>query len=302
MKKSVVLSLAIIMCLFAVTGSIAYFTDIIIVQNEVQSGTLHIEQFEFERVTGKDGTVTLQKFTQDQAIYPSVGKVSHSNKAESYDFSTTDKEGKPYADKLTAKLMQDSLHGFVDKIVAVKNTGNLQIYVRTYVAVPTDFVEAVHLDWNQDTWSEAEKPLWIEATKPIQDTITVEDHNIFNVPYTIYYATCTASVDPGAISSPSLLGFYLDSQVNHNGTHYTLDGKDLGTSSELKILVASAASQVIPIGIGDEPRDNALTAMDKTYPNVTEAPNAGNPSDGNTDVNTPDIDNKAIPYHPWRKH
>ena len=51
MKKSVVLSLAIIMCLFAVTGSIAYFTDSITVQNEVQSGTLHIEQFEFERVT-----------------------------------------------------------------------------------------------------------------------------------------------------------------------------------------------------------------------------------------------------------
>ena len=294
MKKSVVLSLAIIMCLFAVTGSIAYFTDSITVQNEVQSGPLHIEQFEFERVTGKDYKVTLQKFTQNQAIYPSVGTASHSATANSYKFSTTTKEGKPYAGTLSAKLMSDSLHGFVDKIVAVKNTGNLNVYVRTYVAVPTVFVEAVHLDWNQDNW--------IKAEEAIQDTITVEEHKISNVPYTIYYATCTEPVAPGAISHPGLLGFYLDSQVNHNGTHYTLDGKELGTSSELKILVASAASQVIPTGIGDEPRDNALDAMNKTYPNVTEAPNAGNPGDGNTDADTPDIDKEAIPYHPWRKH
>lgn len=294
MKKSVVLTLAIIMCLFAVTGSIAYFTDSITVQNEVQSGTLHIEQFEFERVTGEDGNVTLRKFTQNQAVYPSVGEVKHADTADVYEFSTTTKEGKTYDGTLSAKLMSDSLHGFVDKIVAVKNTGNLNVYVRTYVAVPTVFVEAVHLDWNQDNW--------IKAEEAIQDTITVEEHKIFNVPYTIYYATCTEPVVPDAISYPGLLGFYLDPQVNHNGTHYMLDKKELGTSSELKILVASAASQVIPTGIGDEPRDNTLDAMDKTYPNVTEAPNTGNPGDGNTDADTPDIDKEAIPYHPWRKH
>ena len=294
MKKSVVLSLAIIMCLFAVTGSIAYFTDSITVQNEVQSGTLHIEQFEFERVTGEDGNVTLRKFTQNQAVYPSVGEVKHADTADVYEFSTTTKEEKTYAGTLSAKLMSDSLHGFVDKIVAVKNTGNLNVYVRTYVAVPTVFVEAVHLDWNQDNW--------IKVEEAIQDTITVEEHKISNEPYTIYYATCTEPVVPGSISDPGLLGFYLDSQVNHNGTHYTLDGEELGTSSELKILVASVASQVIPTGIGDTPRDEALDAMDKTYPNVTEAPNTGNPGDGNTDADTPDIDKEAIPYHPWRKH
>ena len=294
MKKSVVLSLAIIMCLFAVTGSIAYFTDSITVQNEVQSGTLHIEQFEFERVTGEDGNVTLQKFTQNQAIYPSVGTASHSATANSYEFSTTTKEGKPYAGTLSAKLMSDSLRGFVDKIVAVKNTGNLNVYVRTYVAVPTAFVKddavAVHLDWNQDNWIETEKPIWIVAAEPIQDIITVADHQIFDVPYTIYYATCTVDVAPGEVSHPGLLGFYLDSQVNHNGTHYTLDGKELGTSSELKILVASAASQVIPTGIGDEPRDNALDAMDKTYPASTS-----NPSQEATSETAP-----TVIYHPWR--
>lgn len=293
MKKSVVLSLAIIMCLFAVTGSIAYFTDSITVQNEVQSGTLHIEQFEFERVTGEDGNVTLRKFTQNQAIYPSVGTASHSATANSYEFSTTSKEGKPYAGTLSAKLMSDSLRGFVDKIVAVKNTGNLNVYVRTYVAVPTVFVEAVHLDWNQDNW--------IKAEEAIQDTITVEEHKIFNVPYTIYYATCTEPVVPDAISYPGLLGFYLDPQVNHNGTHYTLDGKELGTSSELKILVASAASQVIPTGIGDKPRDGALEAMRKTYDPDTEAPDTGNPDAGNTDADTPNTDASVIPYHPWKK-
>ena len=276
MKKSFVLCLAIIMCLFAVTGSIAYFTDSIqSTGNVVASGNLKIVQAELERGTGN----VLQPYTQNQAIYPSVGTLNHAETAAEYSYKVTDKEGNTSNHTMYAKLENGSLHGYVDKIVVVKNNGSLPTYVRTFVAVPASFdkdgAKALILDWNTaDGWS--------AVAGPIEATITDAANKIENVAYNIYYVTNANAVQPGQSAPPSLLGFYLDSQVNHNGTEYTLNGKSLGSGSELKILVATQAAQVIPTGIGnDNQHMDAVDALTETYDVVS--------ADGKT----------VTVYHPW---
>ena len=260
MKKSVILCVVVALCLAVVTGSVAYFTDSITTQNVVASGNLKIEQFELERTA--DGA-SLQTYTQNQAIYPSVGTESHLELA-AYHYSTADKQTKPVTGTLEAALMADTLHGFVDKIVLVKNNGSLNTYVRTFVAVPTDFdnpekgIKAIHLDWNKEG-------SWVVEQTPILDYITVEDQ-VDNVPYTIYYAINTNMIEPGKSAAPSLLGFYLDSAVGHDGEQYTLGTTKLGSGSELKILVATQAAQAIPTGIGEQTtRAGAVESLNETY-------------------------------------
>lgn len=264
MKKAIVLCLALIVSLFAVTGSIAYFTDNIQVQNRAASGNLHILQHEYERVKNDNGTFAmesdeskLREYTQNQAFYPAV-------QATGLDTNLTIGEK-------TYTINGKSMNGFVDKIVVAENGGTLDAYVRTFVAVPSSFASAIHLDWNVDKnnstgWSEPTQIPLGEGEKII----------INNVEYTVWYSTYAKPLEPKHKAAPSLLGFYLDSQVNHNGTNYTLNSENLGTQSELKILVATQAAQANPQVF--ESADEAMTA---TYPAIKLA------------------DNNEIFNHPW---
>ena len=261
MRKSFVLCLAIIMSLFAVTGSIAYFTDSITVQGEVKSGNLDIEQFEYMR-SGNDLVAW-----KEQSIYPAVKKDKATDETVTFD-------NVPY------KINKDQMNGFVDKIVVVQNNGSLPTYVRTFVAVPTSFADAIVLDWNLD--GETANPTgWVLAAEPITTTInaTSGTHQIEDVPYTIYYATYYTQVASGASAPPSLLGFYLDSRVNHNGTNYILGDTKLGTDNELKILVATQAAQAIPTGIGENTtRAGAVDSLTETYDmNLPDGVSVGHP-------------------------
>lgn len=248
MKKSVILCLFVALCLAAVTGTVAYFTDSIAVQNEVKSGNLDIEQVEYERATDADGTY-LKGYTQKQAIYPCMNQVETEERP---DVTVATKDGDV---SITAKLNQ-TIQGYVDKIVVSTNHGSLNAYIRTLVAVPTAFAEAVHLDWNLD---KAEEPTgWVRG-----ETFTADIHG---VNHTIQYATYYTAIGPNESAAPSLLGFYLDSAVGHDGEQYTLGTTKLGSGSELKILVATQAAQAIPTGIGERTtRARAVESLRETY-------------------------------------
>lgn len=287
MKKSVVLSLAIIMCLFAVTGSITYFTDSITAQGQIESSNLGIEQFKFERIKDENGSYTtaLKEYVQHQVLYPCLLPAdltdnSHRTASTKFIYTADANSAIPSLD-FTAALRDESIRGFVDKIVVVKNAGSLHTYVRTFVAVPTSFDQAVVLDWNTADWTLTEAAF--------QDVITAEKHQIDHVPYTIYCATYKNALAPGEVAPPSLLGYYLKPEVGRNISGYILKTDAgtaiLGTEKELKILVATEAAQVIPTSIehrlhNDTPED----ALSKTYPNAGHHPwkkEADAPANGN---------------------
>lgn len=246
MKRAIVLCLALIVSLFAVTGSIAYFTDNITTTNVVEAGNLHILQHEYER----DSSGGLRDYTQKQAIYPAVQKTSGATETVTVD-------GKEYVTN------HDAMNGFVDKIVVAENGGTLDAYVRTFVAVPAykgadnQSVTWIHLDKN--VYNKETNPTgWVWSTSPFQA-------DIGGVTYDVWYATSETLLEPGDQSSPSLLGYYLDSHVNHNGANYTLNGTNLGADSSLTILVATEAAQAIPTGIGDTSRLGAVESLNTTY-------------------------------------
>ena len=276
MKKTAILSLAIIMCFFAVTGSIAYFTDSIDVQNVVKAGNLKIAQSEYMR---DNGDLVAWK---EQSLYPAVKKEGATSEFLSVD-------GKLYT------INEESMNGFVDKIVVVENQGSLQTYVRTFVALPASFDEAIQLEWNEsaDGWFVENKKPEDNKPEPILADITCTiDGQEISGQYAIYYATyqqkLAAKDDPqkGNVAPPSLLGFYLDPKVNHNGVEYTMNGQPIGSDDELKILVATQASQVIPTGIGEETtRMNAMDALKETYDKV--------------EIDEKNGTEKVIIRHPW---
>lgn len=103
MKRVFLLTIAIIVSLAAVTGTLAYFTDQVQTEGIVASGNLSIYQHEYERVK-ENGVYTdkLQPYTQQQVIFPGSD---------------------------------------VDKIVQIENAGKNIAYVRTFVAVPAYYAQ-----------------------------------------------------------------------------------------------------------------------------------------------------------------
>lgn len=244
MKRALVLCLAIIVSLIAVTGSIAYFTDSIDTSNVVASGNLHILQHEYERAKDAAGNVTLQEYTQDQTLYPCVMGAATREEVAVGDYKV---------------LMYDAtVSNFVDKIVVAENTGKNISYVRTFVAVPAyknsadESVKWLHLDTNSSDG-------WVWCDTPIAGQL------IDGTSYDIYYATNTNQLNPGETTAPSLLGFYLDPKVNHNGTNYIYGDTLLGTSDDMTILVATEASQAIVF-------KDAYEAMESTFPGSSHHP------------------------------
>ena len=255
MKRFLVLCIAVVACYAAVTGSIAYFTDSVETTNRVASGNLHVVQHEYERVKDANGyTDKLKAFTQEKPLYPAVGAES-----KSMDVAVNGQ----------AVKLENGIRNYVDKIVTAENKGSLNMFVRTYIAVPS-FAEGVatepwiKLDVNEQMYGDDR---WTPLGDAFLDHVSIDGHY-----YDIYKTTYSGLIEPNGITPPSLLGFYMDSHVTNDGDGliFKQDEKtyDLGNGNNMKILVATVASQATVFNSVDE-------AMAATYPQD---------------------------YHPWKKN
>lgn len=255
MKRFLVLCIAVVACYAAVTGSIAYFTDSVETTNRVASGNLHVVQHEYERVrNGTTYTAVIQEFKQDKPLYPAVGASD----------STTAEVAMPSGVKVNLKT---NIRNYVDKIVTAENKGSLNMFVRTYIAVPS-FAEGVAtepwitLDVNDQKYGTA-NDCWTSLGDAFLDHVSIDGHY-----YDIYKTTYSGLIEPNGITPPSLLGFYMDSHVTNDGDGLVFDKNnvhyDLGNGSNMKILVATVASQAT-VFEGTQDKSRAMVAMDSTY-------------------------------------
>lgn len=253
MKRFLVLCIAVVACYAAVTGSIAYFTDSVETTNRVASGNLHVVQHEYERVKDANGyTDKLKAFTQEKPLYPAVVAESKS----------MDVAVNGHAVKL-----ENGIRNYVDKIVTAENKGSLNMFVRTYIAVPS-FAEGVAtepwitLDVNEQKYGTA-NDCWTSLGDAFLDHVSIDGHY-----YDIYKTTYSGLIEPNGITPPSLLGFYMDSHVTNDGDGLVFDKNnvhyDLGNGSNMKILVATVASQAT-VFEGTQDKSRAMVAMDSTY-------------------------------------
>lgn len=116
MKKKIISIAAIVLSLiFAVVGTIAYFTDRDDAENTFTIGNIKVQLVEQEREYDEQGQVTgLKDFTNDKLLMPIVGSAQ----------GEKDAYGMPIA------------KNYVDKIISVKNTGKNAEYVRVTIGEP----------------------------------------------------------------------------------------------------------------------------------------------------------------------
>ena len=209
MNKRKLLTLAMTLCMVAILaigGTLAYFTDTDKADNVFTFGNVGIEQREWQR----DEEGKIETFEQNKNVLPAVHSklTKEAITVDGYEFKIRSEEG-----------------NYIDKIVNVKNNGTEPAYVRTIIAVPNmngwdDDYDASEnpLHWNYLDASDFKGIGWdwngsndAEVTK---QKAYAEDVTINGASYDLYVATYNAAVESGDITSPSMVGFYLDDGVD----------------------------------------------------------------------------------------
>ena len=272
-KKLLVVAMVLSMvAVLAIGGTLAYFTDTDEATNTFTVGHIEIAQNETDR-NGDAYTET----EGGNKLFPLVGSAQ-----------TKDENG--YADAAN----------YVDKIVTVTvDSDSEPAYVRTFVAVPADLDDGpTEFDANQNIlhWNGAsanDKSVaadtgygndnvwyWTEST----DIDWPTDNNggqwygyqstIGGILYNVYVATHSTIVPAGQTTTPNLLGVYLDSGVDFNGTNYLDQNGDV-IETELiknaKVLVKTQAVQAE--GFATEYPDDvnvAWTALNEAFGDPTK--------------------------------
>ena len=230
MKKLVFFLFAAVLAFTALSGaSYAYFTDSVSsTQNVIVAGNIQIQQTELERAMDDSGNIVLQPFTQNQVMMPMVGTLERAPfTVEGHD----------------AQLVTEAAQNYMDKIVSVRNVGSNPAYSRTVSAVPSAAgIEWLHIDTAATPW------VW-------EQPVTAE---IDGITYTIYCGNYPEALAPDAVAEPSLLGVWVDSLVDFDGSSYYLSGHTLGTLADFQILVCTQAVQTTTF-------ENAAEALLTTF-------------------------------------
>ena len=268
-KKIIAICLIAALALTAIGGAtLAYFTDTDKAENVFEIGNVKISQKEQERTSKTDAT--LKAFTQKKNVLPAVFKYLTPKEAitvDGYEFDIRCLEG-----------------NYIDKIVNVTNEGTNDAYVRTIIAVPNmngydDSADATHnpLHWNYLDATDFGGTGWdwngsndAEATEQLCYANAVE---IGGVSYDIYVATYNTAIKAKEITSPSMVGFYLDPTVDcDEDGYFFIDGDGEKQSlqawmnnGELQFLVATQAVQAEGFADAWEALDAAFGVIDATH-------------------------------------
>lgn len=264
MNKKQITALATCVATVAIAvvgGTLAYFTDTDSADNVFVTGNVKIEQNEYQR---NESTKAIENFVDGKKLMPAVHSKLTPKESVSVDgssFSIRKLEG-----------------NYVDKIVNVKNTGTEDCYVRTIIAIPNIST--------YDDGSPADNPLhwnYLDATDfngtgwnwsgmkdgdATEQTDKISNVTIGSVSYDVYVATYNTTLSANAITSPSMVGLYLDESVDSdsNGYYYVVENEkiELGNylKSSMNILVASQACQTT--GFAD-----AWEALDTCFGDIT---------------------------------
>ena len=151
-KKLLALGLAALMIAILSMSSLAWFTAEDEVTNVFEVGSVDINQLEKEH----DDAGNLQDFTQNKVLMPIVNV------------------NDPAADP-----------NYQEKIVSVESLGENPAYVRTFIAVPTNLLPVLALDYSDST-------NWVEFTYAAQPTVDVDGIN-----YTVYAFTYANAIGAG---------------------------------------------------------------------------------------------------------
>lgn len=225
MKKVISWLLVVVMtAAISVGGTMAYLSNTDEDVNVFTVGNVKIDQLEYERidVETKNDDAILQEFHDDKPLYPAVADPG-------FDWSTDDAvaEWNQIGKNDNSGIWNPNLiNNEQDKMVFVKNTGDLPASVRTVFAFECgdyswdEFQTMIHMNLNDTDY------FW----EWIQTPVEIDGSNYFLVTATYQYV-----LEAGQLTEPSLLQVALDGMAGND------DIMSLG--DEYTILAASQAMQ-----------------------------------------------------------
>ena len=209
MKLSKILQLVAAVALIAtisISTSLAYITDADTQTNVATVGNLKIDLLEYERVDTekKNAEATVQEFHDGKLLVPAV------RKAQDFTYNTTDDATVVWTEigksGYTSPIWDPAkINNELDKMVFVKNTGNIGAYVRNYFAFEAgnyttlaEFQSKIHLNLNETDWA------WNWKSDLVE---------INGIKYFIATATYQKVLAAGSITEISLSQIALDSSA-----------------------------------------------------------------------------------------
>ena len=224
-KKIFALMVCIAMLAVAVVGgTLAYFTDEDEIANTMTLGNVAIEQHEYER----DANGALVPFTQDKMLVPIVGE----NEME---------EVCDYTDQICTN------ENVQDKFVRVENTGNVDAYIRTLIAIECN-------EGNEEPNFGTNK-VGVKHASLGANLVTIN-----SATYYIHEVVYLDKVAPKEFTPMSLEQIWLSSKA----TNETAKALDVNGNGALDVLVLSQAVQA-------DGFDDAQTALDTAFGDLTAA-------------------------------
>lgn len=269
-------------------GTLAYLTDTDEAVNVMTLGNVKIEQLELQRkdknkVSGLLTEGELIPFEQGQPLYPAYAENDTSYTAVDSPllywgpYTTNESDSTSGGGGAGNGLWPVTLHGALDKMVFVKNTGDSPCFFRTWIAFECpegmdysegsdkEFMNNLNLNWRYN---------W--------ETCGYDD--IEDTRYLILCATSTVPLGVGEISRPSLL------QVVMTGNADSKDMELLGDTYE--ILAFSQAVQTNNFDHIETVKDTegkvtscaAMTALEAAFGKATKENHPWDDEDGDGDV------------------
>lgn len=262
MKKFITYFLSIILLsTLAIGGTVAYLHDDNYDVNVMSTGSVKIDQLEFERSVDSNGkyetiivdamngnnakTYKLKEFSQDKPLYPGV---YNSNEFNFDVYDATKQLWTTIGLKGASDLYDKEAKNVIDKFVFVKNVGDSDAYIRTVFAFEQAsftkdqlFNEIININRNDSQWE------WENV-----GTVSIEGTNYYII--TATYQGSNGVLSSNEVTFPSLL------QVMMRNTVMNEDALQFG--DEYKIYAFSQAVQTE--GFGD-----ATTALNYVFGKIT---------------------------------
>lgn len=281
MKKNILLVLSfVLVAILSVGVTVALLTYEDSDHNTMTIGKAKIEQLEYQRVVDANGNWVetdgsydatfgndtyrpdkMEEFVQDELLLPTTTK--------SENFKYDDRNGNGNASGTGShqqswkevgapgsnQLFDDTVTNVKDKFVFVKNTGDVDVYYRTIIAVEApENHETIALNINANSrfdWEHTEMDGMTQAEKDAVEHIYV---NINGTRYKLIVATYNQVLTKDEVSRPSLLQLYM----SYNATNEDVEAY----GDKVDVLVFSQAVQAKGFA-------NANTALNEAFGDIS---------------------------------
>ena len=256
MKKKI-MSLCLVIALGAIAvigGTLAYFTDNDADVNVMVAGNVKIQQDEWQTNDAGDG---YEEYQNNKPLFPYTGKTGDDGIADEYNSTLYYPKGD--GTQTGSGVAFANENNAIDKIVTVKNTGNLPAYIRTLFAFELDkngvnpAQDGVDL-LNYLKFDDGTCFKWTGVTIEVDEVKYAVAEYYYNYnKLTVDGKECKSAIDAGKLSFPSLLQLYMSSKAGNEW--YDNYGETYN------LLVISQAAQMT--GFAD-----AKTALDTAFAEV----------------------------------